>query len=75
VAPLRWPVDFFQLSFAPPWLKPLVTLRTAVTQNTQMHESTRRYICGVYSPTSLAVLPYNTMIYYPELGSNYFHHC
>jgi len=29
---------------------------------------------GVYIPT-LAVLPYNTMIYYPKLKSNYFHHC
>ena len=27
-----------------------------------------------YIPT-LAVLPYNTMIYYPKLKSNYFHHC
>jgi len=26
-----------------------------------------------YIPT-LAVLPYNTMIYYPQLRSNYFHH-
>jgi len=23
---------------------------------------------------SLSVLPYNTMIYYPKLKSNYFHH-
>jgi len=23
----------------------------------------------------LAVLPYNTMIYYPKKKSNYFHHC
>jgi len=24
---------------------------------------------------AVAVLPYNTMIYYPKLKSNYFHHC
>jgi len=23
----------------------------------------------------LVVLPYNTMIYYPQLKSTYFHHC
>jgi len=28
----------------------------------------------VYIPT-LAVLPYNTMMYCPKLTSNYFHHC
>ena len=27
-----------------------------------------------YIPT-LGVLPYNSMIYYPELRANYFHHC
>jgi len=31
-------------------------------------------IYGAYIPT-LAVLPYNTMIYYPKLKSNCFHHC
>ena len=25
--------------------------------------------------TTLAVLPYNTMIYYSKLKCNYFHHC
>ena len=25
--------------------------------------------------STLAVLLYNTMIYYPKLKSNYFHHC
>jgi len=24
---------------------------------------------------AVAVLPYNTMIHYPKLKSNYFHHC
>jgi len=29
-----------------------------------------------YIPTlAVAVLPYNTMIYYPNLKSNYFYHC
>jgi len=47
----------------------------AVTKNTQMHEGRRRYTRGVgYIPT-LAVLTYNTMIYYPKLNSNYFDHC
>jgi len=44
---------------------------TAVTKNTLIHESTRGYICGIgYIPT-LAVFPYNTMIYYSRLKSNY----
>jgi len=36
----------------------------------QVHED-------IYVPfiRTLAVLPYNTMIYYPKLKSNYFHHC
>jgi len=29
-----------------------------------------------YIPTlAVAVLPYNTMVYYPKLKSNYFHLC
>jgi len=29
-----------------------------------------------YIPTlAVAVLPYNTTIYFPKLKSNYFHHC
>jgi len=34
----------------------------------------REDIYVAYTPT-LAVLPYNTMIYYPKLKSNNFHHC
>jgi len=36
----------------------------------------REDIYVAYIPTlAVAVLPYNTMIYYPKLKSNYFHHC
>jgi len=29
----------------------------------------------IYVAYTLAVLPYSTVIYYPKLKSNYFHHC
>jgi len=47
-----------------------------------MHRSNKEYkymkvhedMYVAYIPT-LTALPYSTMIYYPELKSNYFHHC
>jgi len=45
----------------------------AVTKNTQTHESTRGYMRRVY--TCFGSPPYNTMVYYPKLKSNYVHHC
>jgi len=32
------------------------------------------YVVYIATP-AVAVLPYNTMIHYPKLKSNYFHHC
>jgi len=45
----------------------------AITKNTQIHESTRGHIRAVH--TNSVSFPYNNMIYYPKLKSNYFHHC
>ena len=45
-------------------------------QGTHKYMKVHEDIYVAIIPTlTIAVLPYNTMIYYPKLISNYFHHC
>jgi len=45
----------------------------AVTENTQIHESTRGYTRGVYTNSGSSALLHHDLL--PKLKANYFHHC